>query len=334
MRKARYALEFAAVWLGSHLIQLLPLTWMQAIARFLGQGAYYLGVARKTTLGNLAMVLPEMPEAERRGVARKAYAQFATTMVELAYMPALGPEKIAAQFEFKGLEILDAAKAAGKGAVCHSAHYGNWEWMGAALIQRGYPMTFLIGTQSNPMVDKLFNEHRAKVGVEFVRIKSFRDSVKALKQGRFLALLGDQDGDKYGRFVEFFGRPVSTHVIGASLALKTGAAVFFGVPERLDARHHFLEVKTLPGMVEGKSEDECLLDCLQAYNDHLEAAIRRRPEHWLWMHRRWQTIPAHRVSGEERERVDRGELYYDARRRLWIEKASGQVVNLSTWNPH
>ncbi len=334
MKKIRYAIEFAAVWLGSHLIQLLPLSWMQAVARFLGQCTYDLGVARKTSLSNLALVMPEMPLAERKAVARRAYAQFATTMVELAYMPTLGAKRIAAQFDFRGLEILDAAKAAGKGAVCHSAHFGNWEWMGAALIERGYPMTFLIGTQSNPMVDRLFNEHRAKVGIEFVRIRSFKDSVKALRQGRFLALLGDQDGDKYGRFVEFFGRPVSTHVIGASLALKTGAAVFFGVPERIDSKHHFLEVKTLPGLVEGKSEDDCLLDCLQTYNDYLEAAIRRRPEHWLWMHRRWQTLAAHRVSGEERERVDRGELRYDARRRIWVDNSTNQEVKLSTWKPH
>ncbi len=164
--------------------------------------------------------------------------------------------------------------------MCLSAHYGNWEWMGAALIQKGFPVTFLIGTQSNPYVDRLFNDYRSRVGIQFVRIRSIKDALRVLKQNGLVALLDDQDGDKWGSFAPFFGEVVSTHTIGTLLARKAGSALCFGVPERTGPRRHRIDERAAPGpgpAGRDLGEAQATAFLLNEYNARLEAAVRRDP---------------------------------------------------------
>jgi KDO2-lipid IV(A) lauroyltransferase len=248
-------------------------------------------------------------------------------------MPVSKPQDIASYFEFSNLDYLEAVKKAGKGAICMSAHYGNWEWMGAALIAKGFPVTFMIGTQSNPYVDKLFNEYRSKVGIRFVRIKAVKEVIRGLKNGEFMAFLGDQDGDRWGCFVDFFGHPASTYTFGDIMARKTGAAMFFGVPRRLGARQHHVDIVPLPEAPAALSETEALAFRLQAYNSALEKAVREDPGQWLWMQHRWRAQPVHRLEGEERLRVERGEARFDMARQAWVAVPGGEVLELKTWKP-
>ncbi|MES2202230.1 MAG: hypothetical protein V4498_08260 [candidate division FCPU426 bacterium] len=332
IRALRYRLEYAFVLAGAWLVQSLSLESAQAFARFLGRCAWGLGVARRTSLDNLVLAFNgEKTKPERRKIAKAAYEGFAQTMIELARMPVTSPEEIESYFEFENLELLHTLQQAGKGAICLSAHYGNWEWMGAALIKKGFPMTFMIGTQSNPHVDRLFNEYRGKVGIKFVRIRHIKEVVKGLRNGEFMALLGDQDGDKWGTFVDFFGRHASTHTIGDILARKTGAPTFFGVSQRLGPRKHFVSIVPMAEAPAGLSEIQASAFRLQEYNNHLEAAIRRDPGQWLWMHRRWQSQPFHRLSGAERVMAEKGGALFDPKRQAWVSVANGEVLDFSTW---
>jgi KDO2-lipid IV(A) lauroyltransferase len=330
IKRTRYFLEYVLTLAGAKAVQAMPLAWAQALGRGLGRAAYAWGVARRTSLDNLKEHLGVEDAAERRRIASAAYANFGQTMVELARMPVMRPEALKAMFDFEGLEQLHAAKAAGKGIVCLSAHFGNWEWMGAALITHGFPVTFLIGTQSNPWVDRLFNEYRAKVGIQFVRIKSIKDALRVLKQGGLVALLGDQDGDKWGTFVPFFGQPASTHSIGELLARKSGAALAYGVPVRMGAQRHHLKIHLLSDPPAGLSDIQAGAYRLSEYNRLLEADIRRHPEHWLWMHHRWRSLPLHRLDGEERRRAERGELSFDTAAQAWRD-SRGEISALQTW---
>jgi KDO2-lipid IV(A) lauroyltransferase len=333
MKALRYKLETWLVLLGAKAMQSLPLEGAQAFARFCGRAAFGLGVARRAALDNLALAFPEKSPSERRAIAQASYEQFATTMVELTRMPVTNPAEIAAMFEFEGLEIFDQLKAEKRGAVCVSAHYGNWEWMGAAMIQKGYPMTFMIGTQSNPEVDRLFNEYRATVGIRYVRIRALRDVIRLLKNGEFTAALGDQDGDKWGRITRFFGAEVSTHLFWEAPALRTGAAILFGVPERLGPRSHRLAVKRLPDPPEGLNEAQASAFRLQAYNDLLEQAIRKNPPMWLWMHHRFRSIGLHRLEGDERAMAERGEARFDTGIQAWVRASNGERLDFKSWKP-
>ena len=331
IKKARYFLEYLLTLAGAKLVQTLPLSGAQALGRSLGRAAFALGVARRVSFENLRVHLGVQDPTERRRIASAAYANFGQTMVELARMPVMRPEALKAMLDFEGLAQLQAAKAEGKGIVCLSAHFGNWEWMGAALITYGFPVTFLIGTQSNPWVDKLFNEYRAKLGIQFVRIKSIKDALRVLKQGGLVAMLGDQDGDKWGTFVPFFGQPASTHSIGELLARKSGAALAYGVPVRGPDQRHHLKIHLLPPTPDSVDEAQAAAFRLAAYNALLEADVRAHPEHWLWMHHRWRSLPEHRLDGEERQRAERGELAFDMVAQAWRDTRNQEIVTLQTW---
>jgi KDO2-lipid IV(A) lauroyltransferase len=281
----------------------------------------------------LVLIFPEKSEGERHAIAQASYEQFATTMIELCRMPVSKPEELASYFEVEGLEIFDQLKAEKRGAVCVSAHYGNWEWMGAAMIAKGYPMTFMIGTQSNPGSDALFNEYRSKVGIEYVRIRAIRDVLRALKEGRCVAVLGDQDGDKWGLITQFFGQEVSTHDFWMATGLRAGVSFVFGVPERLGPRRHRLVIKRLPEPPAELNEIQAKAFRLQAYNDLLEAAIRANPSMWLWMHRRFRSKALHRLDGEERIRAEKGELRFDSVKQVWRRVPGDEPVELASWKP-
>lgn len=331
MKTLRYKLEYSFTLFAARIMQGLSLEHAQAFARFCGRCAFFLGVARRAALDNLALVFPEKSLKQRKAIAQASYEQFATTMVELTRMPVSDPKELEAMFEFRGLEIFDQLKAEKRGAVCVSAHFGNWEWMGAAMISKGYPMTFMIGTQSNPDVDRLFNEYRAKVGIEFVRIRAIRDVIRALKSGQCVAVLGDQDGDKWGHITRFFGQEVSTHYFWEAPAVRSGAAILFGVSERLGPRRHRLSVKRLPDPPAEMNELQASAFRLQAYNDLLEEAIRGNPPMWLWMHHRFRSKAFQRLEGDERAMAQRGEVAFDTRQQAWVRASGAELVEFKSW---
>jgi KDO2-lipid IV(A) lauroyltransferase len=326
----RYRMEYASVQTAARILQALPLGVAQAAGRGAGRAAWALGVARAAANENLSERLG-LSGAERRRVASAAYANFGQTMGELAWMPALDPAALDDMFSFDGLEQLQAAKDAGKGIVCMSAHYGNWEWMGAALIRHGFQVTFLIGTQSNPWVDELFNSYRMKMGIQFVRIQAIRDALRVLKGRGLVALLGDQDGDKWGTFAPFFGGQASTHSIGELLARRSGAALAFGVPVRLGPRRHHLKVELIPAPPEGLSEIQGTAWTLARYNALLEAAIREHPEQWLWMHHRWRSVPKHRLGGLDRALAEKGDIAFDTTTQDWHRVPGGEAYPVEGW---
>jgi KDO2-lipid IV(A) lauroyltransferase len=325
MKKMRYLIEYWFTLAGAWFVQRLPLPAAQALGRGLGMSAYWLGAARVTTHKNLKERLG-LGLAQRRRVALQAYAGFGQTMAELARMPVTEPASLDSRFEFEGLEILKAAREAGKGIVCLSAHYGNWEWMGAALIRHGLPVTFLIGTQSNPYVDRLFNEYRSHLGIQFVRIKSIKDALRVLKQNGLVALLNDQDGDKWGSFAPFFGDVISTHSIGTLLARKSGAKLVFGVAARQPGGAHKLKVHEIPEAPDGLSDAQATAFLLNEYNSRLEEAVRLDPGQWLWMHNRWRSRPYQRLAGEARQKAERGEIVFDWPSAAWRDAKTNELV--------
>lgn len=332
IKKLRYRIEYAFVLLGGALVRRLSLAQAQALGRLLGRAAFHLGVSRAMARDNIEKALGPGSPAERDALLLRAYAAFGQTMLELVYSPAISREQIAGQFEFEGLEKLIDLRKAGKGIVCMSAHFGNWEWMGTALVQAGIPVSLLIGTQSNPWVDRDFIRLRDEKGMKMIRLSAVREGLRELKRTGMVALLGDQDGDKWGVFVPFFGRPASTYGIGELLARGSGAAIAFGVAARQPSGKSRMTVHILDAPPEGLSPIQTTAWVLAEYNRLLEAAIRQHPDQWLWMHHRWQSQPWQRVSGEDRRRVLAGEIQFDMQAQQWRDSASGEAVTLAEWH--
>jgi len=247
---------------------------------------------REVVLENLRVTFPEKSESERLVIAANTYRNLAMSLVEYARLPVTSMEEMTETIEIEGREVLDRALAGAKGAVLVTGHFGSWELMGAYLTGLGYPVSFLVGEQKNKAVDDLMNQLRRTKGIGIIKMgATLRRVIEALKKNQFVAMLSDQDAGSHGVFVDFLARRASTPFGPASFALRTGAALVTGFILRQDLSQHrvILEEVIVPSPSGDRNRD--LTSLTQAYTGVLEKYVRERPDHWLWLHRRWKTRP-------------------------------------------
>ncbi len=191
-----------------------------------------------------------------------------------------------------GLEHADRARAKGRGVVYFTGHCGAWELMIRIFALYGHPMLVIGTTLKDPRINELVLNIRKFQGSEPVeRGKDMFRLIKNLKKGGGVAILIDQDTKVKSRMVNFYGMPAATPVGAALLAMKTGAAV---IPATIhlgaDWKQH-LEIFPEVELVNTGDEEKDLVTNTQNFSDILEAAIRRHPAQWVWMHERWKTKP-------------------------------------------
>jgi KDO2-lipid IV(A) lauroyltransferase len=155
------------------------------------------------------------------------------------------------------------------------------------------PVKYLLPRQTNPESDDYLNEVRRRAGVEPIVIGyGMRAGLRALKEGAFLGMLPDQDARRAGIHVPFFGRPASTHTGPARLAIAANAPIGVAVIERSGRGRFRARVVRVLVPDPGAEEDVEVRRLTEEITGALEEAIRARPDHWYWIHRRWKTPPA------------------------------------------
>jgi len=292
-----HRLEYAAARTLQILICALPASAAREIGAGLGSLAYAVGIRREVVLDHLSRVFgEERSKAELARIARESYRNFGRTTFEFGRFPRLDARAIEETVSLEGGEHLDRALAEGKGAILVAGHFGNWE-LAATLATRGYPLTFLVGEQHNTLVDGLMNRLRARFGVEIVPLTgSLMGVLRALRRNRIVAMLSDQDAGRSGIFVDFLGLPASTPYGPGRIAARTGAPVVPGnAVRRPGGRHSLVFRPPVPPAPEGASPEEAARHYTQAYTTALEDFVRRHPEQYFWMHRRWKTRPPEAV---------------------------------------
>jgi KDO2-lipid IV(A) lauroyltransferase len=179
-----------------------------------------------------------------------------------------------------------------KGIVFVTAHFGNWELMGATLAIKGYPTNVIAAPLYDSRLDQIMNRYRLIHGVETITRGEGRGARKilaALKNNQILGLLIDQDIDADGVFVDFFHQKAFTPSGAASLALKSGAAVILGFIHReADGRHKIIFEGPLDLIRSGNLKQD-VYDNTALFTRAIEEKIREHPDQWVWMHNRWQT---------------------------------------------
>ncbi|HNV68533.1 MAG TPA: lysophospholipid acyltransferase family protein [Candidatus Ozemobacteraceae bacterium] len=224
--------------------------------------------------------------------ARDVYQHFFLNALEMASIPYLQREELLARIEARGLDHLRAALDRGRGCIILSGHYGLWEMVPPWMSYHGFPMTVVVRRQNNPHVDEWMEFMRQAHGPKTTDSGfTLRQILRALKNGESLGLMSDQDAGTKGLFVNFLGKEASTVVGPAQIALKTGSPI---VPLCLHPQHphpHQLEI-CAPIFPDRYADDlEGQIRITQAYTDILAEWVRRRPEQWFWLHRRWKTRP-------------------------------------------
>jgi Kdo2-lipid IVA lauroyltransferase/acyltransferase len=229
-----------------------------------------------------------------RETARAAYAHLGRVTIEAMLLPGAPPGRVLELFEPEaiGWDILEAARAEGKGIVCVTAHIGNWELAGAYVAARGVPVDAVARHMANPLADRWIFDTRTTSGMQVVYDdQAVRHTTRALRQGHLIALLADQ-GVKglASSFVPFFGRPAKTPRGPAVFALRFGAPLLFMLSYREPTGKYRLVVERIPLVDTGDREAD--IDALVAeWTRRLEGWVRRVPEQYFWHHQRWRRQP-------------------------------------------
>lgn len=242
---------------------------------------------------NLSVAFSNKNPDELFDIARRTYQNFGMSMMELLSFPKLKIKKlINNKIEFEGLEYLDELIAQKQGAVLVAGHFGSWELMGAATRQSGYPLDFLVGKQHNIPVDNLLNFYRKIKKIGIIQLKmALKGVMKAVKSGRFVAMLSDQDaGRRDGVFVNFFSRPASTPKGPAVFSLRADVPVIMGfcIRQKQFSSHKIKFLKVDFKKTGNYEKDIELLT--SKYTQILEGFIKKYPDHWFWFHKRWKTV--------------------------------------------
>jgi KDO2-lipid IV(A) lauroyltransferase len=287
-------LEYLVVLVFVRVMRLLPgrfATWLGGV---LGRIAFDLvGFRRGVTVANIRRHLACIPAGpDPVACGRRAYINFGRSIAEFARLPSTDMRHIRANIDMEGLSHLDAALAAGKGAVLVTGHFGSWELMGCALARLGYPLVFVVGVQRNPLVQHVMNALRKECGIPVIEPASLMAATHALRDNRFLAMLSDQDAGRHGIFAEFLGEPASTPPGAARLAALTGAPVITGFIVRTGLIRHRIIIEAPLSVDRSLAKPEVIKALTQAYSASIESYVRRYPDHYLWAHRKWKTRPS------------------------------------------
>jgi KDO2-lipid IV(A) lauroyltransferase len=283
---------YLAVRLVVCVVQAMPLATCAAMARRLAfVAADVLGIRAAVVDDNLRHAFPGMPAGERRRLARRMWEHLFLMGIEVVHAPRKihdtnwrdyitlvnSHEIIRACFDERPLVII-------------SGHYGNFELSGYVLALLGFPSFTVARPLDNPYLDRFINEFRGRTGQYVVSKKGSSGEIEqVLARGGTLALLGDQYAGRKGCWVDFFGRPASSHKAVALFALGADAPAMFCFARRqggllrhvmgadgvLDPRTMGAEMRTVPAVT-------------QWYTDRLEHTIRIAPEQYWWLHRRWR----------------------------------------------
>jgi KDO2-lipid IV(A) lauroyltransferase len=274
-----------------HFVLLLPLKSVQRLGELLGSLGYYLMKRRQhVALENLFHAFPEKSEQERAAIAKGAFKNYGIVFMELLWFPNLDGFTLQEFVSIKNKEIMFDCYKRNKGMVLLSGHFGNWE-LGALAV--GYslkqPITIIVQTQSNQLVDKVINEHRCLFGNKVVPMeKSPREILRTLYEEGIVAIAPDQSAAMESIYVEFFGRKVSTHQGPAVFALRSRAPIIMGFMQRQPDGKYVLVLEEIPTNDLSVDSEENILELTRRHTSLLEQYIRRYPDHWLWMHRRWK----------------------------------------------
>jgi KDO2-lipid IV(A) lauroyltransferase len=269
----------------------LPLPRALAFGR--GMGWVYgslLRYHRRDALDALARSLPDRDESARRTILHEMYRQLGMNMVEILRLDGGRTDELDARIGIEGEEIVQEALKRGRGVL--TAHLGNWDLLGMFTGRRGYPLTIISKTIRPAGVNAMWMRMRRAFGVSIVPAhNSYRELLRVLKRNELLGFILDQNRPaEQGIFVDFFGRPASTSPGLAFLAAQSRAPVVPVFIHREGLDRHVLRVLPVLEPPPDRSEEN-IRAATQAYTTVIENEIRRHPEQWIWLHRRWKSQP-------------------------------------------
>jgi KDO2-lipid IV(A) lauroyltransferase len=291
-RELRYRLEYAMVLLVRAVVRVLPDRagrWLGSLVGwcfFIGDGAH-----RRLAVSQLRAAFPARSAAECRAIARATFAHFGRLLVALLRFSTLSADQIRTRVEYDGDERVRAALVAGKGVLLFSGHFGFWELQGIAHPLALPPMSVLARPLDNPYLHRLLEHTRTFTGNRVIyRRGAIRRVLRAIQADECVATMIDQHIQPADAVVvDFFNRKAATTTALATLSLRTGAPLIpvFALPL---AGGRYRMIYEHPVEPPPPDSPDPVRELTQRCTDVLEMYVRRHPDLWLWMHRRWRDV--------------------------------------------
>jgi len=298
-RYRRYVLYYLARTFA-FMVLLLPRAVALPIGAFAGRVAFFvLPRYRRTALENLRFAFAgEKTPREIGRIAEKVFENLGKNAVEFLQMPRLDAGTIDRRVTIVGRERIDRALEAGRGVIILTAHFGNWELIAATLRIKKYPGAIVARRIYFHKYESFLNQLRKVHDVNAIyRDDSPKKILRVLRQNGIIGILADQDVESVdGVYVDFFGKKAYTPSGPAALARSSGAKLVPTFMVRQDGRHTLM-IEDPIELVETGDREADLAANTQRWSRTVEAYIRRYPEQWVWMHRRWKTRPEGRERG-------------------------------------
>jgi KDO2-lipid IV(A) lauroyltransferase len=274
---------------------IVPLRFTWRLAEFLGRLWFRLDTRhRLIALNNLKLAWgEELTARERKNIARRNFIHLVRVILELPYIRKVKPDNLDGFVTFDGLEHFYTAMEKGRGVLLLTSHFGNWELMALAFSLLYRPINIVIRPLDIPLLDRLITNIRTRGGNQMIAKKgSLRKVLRLLAAGGVVGLLIDQNPAwEEGVFVPFFKEIACTNKALTALALRTGAPVIpvYNVRE-LDGSYRIVAGPEVVLVRSGDTRRD-MEENTANFNRIIESYVRRHPEQWFWVHRRWKTRP-------------------------------------------
>ena len=275
----------------SRIVCLLPRRFCDCLGRALALVLWPFLPARRKRLAvsQVAMCLGT-DERESERIAKESALRFGPMLFEVLRFPVI-VRNMADYVEIEGREHLEGVLAQGKGAVIATGHAGNWELMGGALSQAGFPIIGVAMRQRDAAMDRFINEYRRLVGMHIIYKNDVREMFRMMKEGWIVGLLADQDTSRHdGIVLDFFGKPTNCVPGPAAMARSAGLGVIPGYITRKEDGTHKIILYAPVEVPHTKDKRADIRTAEQAVNRVLEQHIREHPEEWFWLHDRWKSM--------------------------------------------
>ena len=291
-----YKMVMALSWLACH----TPYRVLMAAGWVLGN-LYYLLIKKQRELAVRQMRQAlGMTEEEARRTVRASFVNLGRNVLEILYMPHLNEKNLSDYIEIDHLERMKEALAEGRGVVVVTGHIGTWEWLSASFTLNGLPVTAIAKPQPNMQYTYALDDLRKTIHVEiFSRGTSeLLAAARALKSGKILGFLADQDGGSGGAFLPFLGRVAATPMGPAVFARKFRSPVLPAFILRQPSGRHKVVIGEILRYEDTGDTDRDLFDFTARMTREVEQIIRDNPTQWLWFQKRWNTPPEQQKTGK------------------------------------
>jgi len=290
----RYRLEYALAWALLKFVGALPRFLARAAGISIAWLVYLLhGKLRRVGLRNLELAFPEKTRHERANILRGVFTSLGRQVAEVCLFPKYTRENVSKTVVYEGFENFERALARGKGVLFLTAHLGAWELSAFAHSLYGYPLNIVMRPLDNPYLDRLTRQYRTMHGNKSVDKDFARGLIAAMRKGETVGVLMDTNMiPSQGVFVDFFGIQACTASGIARVALKTDAAVVpgFTIWDSVLKKYR-LRFDPAAKLIRTGNHEADVVANTALFTKLIEDYVRRYPNQWLWVHRRWKTRP-------------------------------------------